>query len=76
MSSLMPFEIEKIYLDEQAAEDRIAQAVLKSLPHLPVERVTDKKTLIKAKGESIIVPMHREAATSTRPTATSINILK
>jgi spore photoproduct lyase len=45
---MMPFQIEKIYLDEKAAQDRIAQAVLKSLPHLPVERVTDKKTLIKA----------------------------
>ena len=45
---MIPFEIEKIYLDEQAAGDRIAKAVLRGLPHLPVERVTDKKALIKA----------------------------
>ena len=45
---MMSFQIEKIYLDEKAEKDWVAQAVLKSLPHLPVERVTDKKTLIKA----------------------------
>jgi len=45
---MIPFQIEKIYLDEKAAGDWVAQAVLKSLPHVPVEEVRDKKPLIKA----------------------------
>lgn len=44
----MAFQIEKIYLDEKAEKDWVAQAVLKSLPHVPVEEVRDKKPLIKA----------------------------
>ena len=44
----MPFQFEKIYLDEKAEDDWVSQAVLKRLSHVPVEKVTDKKLLIKA----------------------------
>ena len=44
----MSFPIEKIYLDEEAEKDWVSQAILKSLPHIPVESVSDKKLLIKA----------------------------
>jgi spore photoproduct lyase len=43
----MPFEIERIYLDEKAAGDWVSRAILKNLPHVPVEEVRDKKVLIK-----------------------------
>jgi len=42
------FPIERIYLDEKAETDWVSQAILKSLPHIPVERVSDKKSLIKS----------------------------
>ncbi len=44
---MFPFRIEKIYLDEKAERDWVSQAVLKGLPNIPVERVQDKKSLIK-----------------------------
>jgi len=44
----MSFQIEKIYLDEKAEKDWVSQAVLKSFSHVSVERVTDKRDLIKA----------------------------
>ena len=44
----MSFQIEKIYLDEKAEKDWVSQAIVKSLSHLPVESVSDKKSLIKA----------------------------
>jgi spore photoproduct lyase len=44
---MLPFQIEKIYLDEKAEKDEAAQIVLKGLSHIPVERIQDKKGLIK-----------------------------
>ncbi len=44
---MFPFPIEKIYLDEKAENDWVSQAVLKGLPNTPVERVQDKRSLIK-----------------------------
>jgi len=44
---MFPFQIEKIYLDEKAEKDWVSQAVLKGLPNIPVERVQDKRSLIK-----------------------------
>jgi len=44
---MIPFPIEKIYLDQKAENDWVARDVLKRLSHLPVERVTDKRLLIK-----------------------------
>ncbi len=44
---MIPFQIEKIYLDEKAENDWVTQNVLKNLSDLPVERVTDKRSLIK-----------------------------
>jgi spore photoproduct lyase len=44
---LFPFQIEKIYLDEKAEEDEASQAVLKALPYIPIERIQDKRALIK-----------------------------
>jgi hypothetical protein len=44
---MFPFPIEKIYLDEKAENDWVTQNVLKNLSDLPVERVTDKRSLIK-----------------------------
>ncbi len=46
--TIMSFQIEKIYLDDKAEKDWVSRAIIKSLPHIPVERVTDKKRLIKA----------------------------
>jgi len=40
-------QIEKIYLDENAQEDEASQAVLKVLPYVPIERIQDKRALIK-----------------------------
>jgi spore photoproduct lyase len=44
---MLPFHIEKIYLDVRAEEDPVTQAVLKGLPDVPVERIQDKRPLIK-----------------------------
>ncbi len=44
---MFPFQIEKIYLDEKAEKDSVSQTVLKSLPNIPVEKIQDKKALIK-----------------------------
>src|SRR5512139_3774275 len=44
---MLPFEIERIYLDPEAEKDPVSQAVLKTLSHLPVETVRDKRRLIK-----------------------------
>jgi len=44
---MLPFPIEKIYLDERTEKDWASQVVLKSLPNLPIERVQDKRSLIK-----------------------------
>jgi spore photoproduct lyase len=43
---MLPFVI-RIYLDEEAEEDGPAKAVLGGLPGIPVERVQDKRALIK-----------------------------
>jgi spore photoproduct lyase len=43
----MSFEIEKIYLDEKAEKDWVSQTVLKGLSHIPVEKIQDKRSLIK-----------------------------
>jgi spore photoproduct lyase len=40
-------EIQRIYLDPNAREDRISKDVLKAFPGLPVEIVGDKRVLIK-----------------------------
>jgi spore photoproduct lyase len=44
---MVPFQIEKIYLDEKAEKDSVSKTILKALPNIPVERVQDKRTLIK-----------------------------
>jgi len=44
---MLPFQIEKIYLDEKAEEDWVSQSVLKGLSNIPVERIEDKRSLIK-----------------------------
>ena len=44
---MLPLQIEKIYLDEKAEKDWVAQHILKTLPHVPVERIEDKRSLIK-----------------------------
>jgi spore photoproduct lyase len=46
-AEMFPFSIERIYLDEEAEPDEVARTVLKNLCHVPVERVSDKKALIK-----------------------------
>jgi spore photoproduct lyase len=43
----MSFQIEKIYLEEEAEKDWVSQTVLKALSPVPVERVRDKRSLIK-----------------------------
>ena len=40
-------QFEKIYLDEKAEEDPVSEAILKSLPDIPVETIQDKRFLIK-----------------------------
>ncbi len=47
IKAMFPFQIEKIYLDENSENDRVSQAVLKGLPDTPVERIQDKRSLIK-----------------------------
>ena len=44
---MFPFPIEKIYLDEKAENDWVIQNVLRNLSAVPVERVADKRSLIK-----------------------------
>jgi len=44
---MIPFTIERTYLDEQAERDPVAQAVMERLHGVPVERIQDKKALIK-----------------------------
>ena len=44
---MFPFQIERIYLDEKAEGAAVSQTVLNSLPHIPVEKIQDKKALIK-----------------------------
>ena len=43
----MPFQIEKIYVDKKAEEDKVSRTVLEHFPHIPVEIISDKKALIK-----------------------------
>ena len=45
--TVFPFQIEKIYLEEKAEEDWVSQTVLRGLPDIPVERIEDKKSMIK-----------------------------
>ena len=44
---MLPFQIERIYLDEKAEKDSVSEAILKALPNIPVETVRDKRSLIK-----------------------------
>src|SRR4030067_1750933 len=44
---MLPFQIEKIYLDEKAEKDSVSQTILKGLSDIPVETVRDKRPLIK-----------------------------
>src|SRR4030067_1271800 len=44
---MLPFQIEKIYLDEKAEKDSVSQTILKGLSDIPVETVQDKRSLIK-----------------------------
>lgn len=43
----IPFEIGKIYLDEDAEQDRVAQTLIRNLSGVPVETIRDKRFLIK-----------------------------
>jgi spore photoproduct lyase len=45
--AMLPTQIERIYLDEKAEKDSVSETILKALPNIPVERVQDKRTLIK-----------------------------
>lgn len=49
---MIPFAIERIYLDKEAEEDGLAQALLKHLSHIPVDRIEDKKAAIKRAEEA------------------------
>ena len=40
-------QFEKIYLDEKAEKDPVSEAILKSLPNIPVETIQEKRSLIK-----------------------------
>ena len=44
---VVSFQIERIYLDEKAEKDWVSQTILKSLSNIPVERIQDKRSLIK-----------------------------
>jgi len=44
---MLPFQIERIYLDEKAEKDSVSETILKALPNIPVETVQDKRSLIK-----------------------------
>ncbi len=44
---MLPFPIERIYLDEKAEKDPVSETILKALPRIPVETVQDKRSLIK-----------------------------
>jgi spore photoproduct lyase len=44
---MLPFQIEKIYLDGKAEKDWVSQNILKALPQVPVEGVKDKRSMIK-----------------------------
>jgi spore photoproduct lyase len=44
---MFPFQIDKIYLDEKAEKDSVSKTILEALLGIPVERVQDKKALIK-----------------------------
>ncbi len=43
----LPVQIEKIYLDEKAERDWVTGHILKSLPGVPVERIEDKRSLVR-----------------------------
>ena len=47
VETLFPIQIEKIYLDEKAEKDPVSKTILKALPHIPVETIQDKRSLIK-----------------------------
>ncbi|HYA94012.1 MAG TPA: radical SAM protein [Thermodesulfobacteriota bacterium] len=44
---MLPFQIEKIYLDEKAQKDPFSETILKALPNVPVETIQDKRSHIK-----------------------------
>src|SRR3989304_10076737 len=39
--------MERTYLDEKAEKDPVSETILKALPNIPVERVQDKRSLIR-----------------------------
>lgn len=44
---MLPFQIERIYVDEKAEADRVSQTILRALPEVPVEKIEEKRLLIK-----------------------------
>jgi spore photoproduct lyase len=44
---MLPFKIEKIYIDREAESDWISRAAVERLPSVPVEIIEDRKSLIK-----------------------------
>lgn len=44
---MIPSQIERIYLDEKAEKDWMAEKILQAFSHLPVERIREKRELIK-----------------------------
>jgi spore photoproduct lyase len=46
-SSPRPFQIDRVFLDEESEGDWVTQVLLKNLPSTPVARVREKRVLIK-----------------------------
>lgn len=44
---MVPFDFERIYLDVKSEGDAVSQAVLTALPEVPVEKIEEKRSLIK-----------------------------
>ncbi len=45
---MIPFQLERIYLDEKAEKDWVTKKILQTLSSLPVERIQGKRELIKS----------------------------
>jgi spore photoproduct lyase len=44
---MLPYSIDRIYLDEKSEKDWVTEKILQALSHLPVERIRGKRDLIK-----------------------------
>lgn len=67
---LRPFQIDRIFLDEESEGDWVAQVLLKNLPSTQVDRIRDKRALIKG------FPHHPDPLGAGKRTSSSLAFME